>query len=44
MPVYEEHGDITLLAGESQQFNIGKVPKPFKVLTEAHLFPRMYLY
>lgn len=32
MPVYEEHGDITLLAGESQQFNIGKVSKPFKVI------------
>lgn len=32
MPVYDEHGDVTLLAGETQSFPVGKVTKSFNVI------------
>nr|DAO78169.1 MAG TPA: tail protein [Caudoviricetes sp.] len=32
MPVHDEHGDVTLLAGETQNFPVGKIPKEFNVI------------
>ena len=35
MPVHEEHGDITLLAGESHTIGVGKVNKGYSVISTA---------
>lgn len=35
MPVHEEHGDITLLAGESHTIGVGKINKGYSVISTA---------
>ena len=35
MPVHEEHGDITLLAGESHSIGVGKINKGYSVVSTA---------